>query len=272
MSPLRVSYIEMHGTGTQVGDATEISSVLESFAPDSGQYRRPDNERIFLGSAKANVGHGGAVTGVTSLAKVLLMFRHNTIPPHCGIKTRISRKFPHNLVERGVRIVDKPIAWERSSQRPRRALVNDFSAAGGNTALLLEDAPHESFGDEIDPRSTHLVAVSAKTATSLLANAQDLLSFLRSTHIAPLSLSSLSYTTTVRRVHHPHRISVSGSTIDEIASGLVNAMELDIGRTRPISEPGIIFAFTGQGSHYIGPGKDLFDRISSFRGDLRRFD
>ncbi|RWA03415.1 hypothetical protein EKO27_g11693 [Xylaria grammica] len=73
-----VGYVEMHGTGTQAGDATEMSSVLEVFAPRDQPAR---HDPIFLGSAKSNIGHGGAASGVSSLIKVLLMMKNNLIPP-----------------------------------------------------------------------------------------------------------------------------------------------------------------------------------------------
>jgi len=52
-----ISYIEMHGTGTQVGDAVEMESVLSTFAPREGH--RPESAPLHVGSAKANIGHGG---------------------------------------------------------------------------------------------------------------------------------------------------------------------------------------------------------------------
>ncbi|TVY82050.1 Non-reducing polyketide synthase [Lachnellula suecica] len=265
-----VSYVEMHGTGTQTGDAAEMSSVLECFAPKASQ--RPGNQVLYLGSAKANVGHGEAAAGVTSLAKVLLMMRHDIIPPHCGIKTSINRKFPEDLMARGVRIADKPVKWEHTQGKPRRALVNNFSAAGGNTALLLEDAPRTEPGSKIDPRTTHLVTASAKTASALKANAQALLLFLRPGRSVPLALPSLSYTTTARRIHHPHRISVTGSSVEDIIANLAKAIDSDVGKTRPVSRPSVVFTFTGQGSSYFGMGKDLFESISSFRTDISRYD
>jgi len=51
-----VGYVEMHGTGTQAGDATEMSSVLEVFAP---QDRPARQDPVFLGSAKSNIGTAG---------------------------------------------------------------------------------------------------------------------------------------------------------------------------------------------------------------------
>jgi acyl transferase domain-containing protein len=56
LEPHDVSYVEMHGTGTQAGDAIEMESVLNSFAPANRQ-RAPDHP-LYIGSVKSNVGHG----------------------------------------------------------------------------------------------------------------------------------------------------------------------------------------------------------------------
>lgn len=56
LDPHDVSYVEMHGTGTQAGDGIEMKSVLGAFAPEN-RKRRPD-QPLYLGSVKSNVGHG----------------------------------------------------------------------------------------------------------------------------------------------------------------------------------------------------------------------
>lgn len=225
VDPYNVSYVEMHGTGTQVGDAGEMSSVLDTFAPPLNQIKigRSSDEALYLGSAKANVGHGEAASGVLSLIKVLLMMQKNTIVPHCGIKTKINHRFPTDLQERNVNIALKPSSWERSSDpsKPRRVFVNNFSAAGGNTAILLEDAPFKrDFPSEAaDPRSHHLVAVSAKNGVSLQGNLRSMLGYLKQNSV--VSLGKLSYTTTARRLHHQHRVMLTGSSVEESAPKLM---------------------------------------------------
>lgn len=56
VDPLDVSFVEMHGTGTQAGDAQEIVSVCDVFAPLT--RRRNSKQPLHIGSVKANVGHG----------------------------------------------------------------------------------------------------------------------------------------------------------------------------------------------------------------------
>ncbi|KAH8585531.1 hypothetical protein B0O99DRAFT_154018 [Bisporella sp. PMI_857] len=276
VDPYTVSYVEMHGTGTQAGDAGEMASVLDTFAPPLNQVSkgRNSNEALYLGSAKANIGHGEAAAGVSSLIKVLMMMQKNIIVPHCGIKTKINQKFPTDLQERNVNIALKPIHWVRGSNpsQPRRAFVNNFSAAGGNTALLLEDAPLsvESLSEAADPRSHHLIAISAKNGVSLQGNLRSILGFLKQN--PDVSIGKLSYTTTARRMHHQHRVMLTGSSADEFCTQIEAALRDQTGMTRPKSAPKVVFTFTGQGAQYPGMGKQLFQNFSLFRTEMRRLD
>lgn len=276
VDPYTVNYVEMHGTGTQAGDAGEMSSTLETFAPPLDQTKkgRSSDQALYLGSAKANIGHGEAASGVSSLIKVLLMMQKNIIVPHCGIKTKINHKFPLDLLDRNVNIALEPTPWKRSSNpsRPRRVFVNNFSAAGGNSALLIEDAPPrlESRNVAPDPRSHHLVAVSAKNGVSLQGNLKSMLGFLQQTGDVPLG--ELSYTTTARRMHHQHRVLLTGSSIPEISAQIETAIRDETGMTRPKSTPKILFTFTGQGAQYPGMGKQLFEHFSLFTKEMLRLD
>ena len=200
--------------------------------------------------------------------KVILMMGMNMIPPHCGIKTQINRTFPQNLQERRVFIADKPVSWKRPNSGMRKVFINNFSAAGGNTALLLEDAPIQTFDESRDCRSTHVIAVSAKCAPSLQGNLAALLSFLD--NLGPNE--HLSWTTTARRMHHQHRVMVHGNDIQMIKANLRHALETKEGAKRSASAPKVAFTFTGQGSVYFGMGKELYEGYSSFRSDVDRFD
>lgn len=271
VDPYDVGYVEMHGTGTQAGDAGEMSSVLSTFAPplDKVKHARKSDEPIYLGSAKSNIGHGEAVSGVSALVKVLLMMKKNMIVPHCGIKTKINHKFPTDLAQRNVHIALKPTPWNKAAEKPRRVFINNFSAAGGNSAILIEDAPPVVQKDVQDPRPTHLVAVSAKSGSSLKANLQSMIAFLKN---SPVSLSQLSYTTTARRLHHAHRVIASGAQTQDIITQLETALKQETGMTRAKSAPKVLFAFTGNGAQYPGMGRELYETFSLFRNEINRLD
>ncbi|CAG8205806.1 unnamed protein product [Penicillium nalgiovense] len=267
--PKEISYIEMHGTGTQAGDAVEMQSVLDIFAPD---YRRGPTQSLHLGSAKSNVGHGESASGVTALIKVLMMMRKNMIPPHCGIKTKINHNFPTDFPQRNVHIASEPTSWNRPNGGKRKTFVNNFSAAGGNTALMVEDGPLNEENVE-DLRSAHPVLVSARSQSALKNNISALVQYIDTnknsfnTNEASL-LANLSYTTTARRIHHPFRVAVTGSTLDEIRSGLAPIVNRDSISPAPANPPGIGFVFTGQGAQYAGMGRQLFESCSQFRAHI----
>ena len=270
IEPKELSYIEMHGTGTQVGDAVEMESVLSIFAPNDS-FREQDKP-LYVGSAKASVGHGEGVSGIVSLAKVLLMMKHDTIPPHCGIKpgSKINHNYP-DLGARNVHIARRPVPWKRGAE-PRRVLINNFSAAGGNTALLIEDAPIRPAIQELDPRTSHIVTVTGHVVVSLKKNLQLLLDYISQEGPKGFSLPQLSWTTTARRIHQLFRVSITGATMTEIKQRLQEAIDRGDGTTRAKVKPKVIFAFTGQGSQFIGMGKQLFDAIPQFQSDILQFD
>lgn len=274
VDPYSVSYIEMHGTGTQAGDAAEMSSVLDTFAPPRNACNkvRAGNEPLYLGSAKSNIGHGEAASGATSLIKVLMMMQKNTIVPHCGIKTKINHKFPTDLEERNVQIASRPIEWEKKDGMARRVLVNNFSAAGGNSALLLEDAPRPSnvLNGAADSRTLYAVAVSAKTGSAMQGNLRSLLAHLDKTQ--DILLGQLSYTSTARRVHHPHRALLVGSSVGEICGKIRSTIREEVGVTRPRGSPRAVFSFTGQGAQYPGMAQQLLRESSIFRNELQKLD
>nr|QDK64760.1 AshP [Aschersonia paraphysata] len=258
-----VSYVEMHGTGTQHGDACEMDSVLSVFAPQGSGAR---DKALFLGSAKANIGHAESASGVASLIKVLLMMQNHAIPPHVGIKTKINRNFPTDLAQRNVHIAMKTTPWPRPDPRDRphgrRAFVNNFGAAGGNSSVLIEDGPvpilpETGDGDHVDGCwATHVVAVSAKTQASFKNNLAALVGHLDA-H-PDVSLDSLSYTTTARRAHYAFRTAVAGTSVDEIKRALQSVADREKHLSVAGGGPPIGFCFTGQGSQYLGMGKRLF--------------
>ena len=258
--PLDVDYIEMHGTGTQVGDSTEMQSVGNIFAP--ANRRKPDKP-LYVGSVKPNVGHSEAAAGVTAVIKALLMFQKDRIPPHVGIKGEINHNFP-SLDERHIRISSRNESFRRREGKKRTILVNNFGAAGGNTALLMEEPPAKPPAKTLNGRSAHIITISAKNPTSLNMNKQKMFSFLEKHH--ETSLADLSYTTTGRRPHYRYRFATIGSTIPDIQEEL-----LEPEKGCWAEKPRLVFAFTGQGGIYTGIGKELFEISRQFRSDILQF-
>ncbi|PVH98315.1 ketoacyl-synt-domain-containing protein [Periconia macrospinosa] len=261
-----VSYVEMHGTGTQIGDGTEMKSISNVFAPR--HQGRSAGQLLHLGALKANIGHGEASAGIASLIKVLLMLQRNSIPPHVGIKGVINHTFPDDIAERGIRIALKETPWLRPAEGKRLAYLNNFGASGGNTGMLLEDAPRRISGVS-DPRGSFVISLTARSASSLKKNIQNLTTYLAQR--PNTSLASLSYTLTARRMHHPFRISFAASSIDDVIKNLASSQDQTV-KALSTKPPKLCFLFTGQGSHYPALGKSLFEDSKQFRTDILDFD
>lgn len=264
LRPCDIDYAELHGTGTQAGDATESRSVTNVLARDRGS-----GQPLFIGTVKPNLGHGEAASGVTSLMKAVLMLRKNAIPPHVGIKGEMNPKLPP-FKELNTHIAFKttPFLPRPEGDGRRRILINNFDAAGGNTSIIIEDgfSPRQLERPTSDPRAHHVVAVSGRTANSLVGNSQRLLEFVRQHPGA--RLQDIAYTTTARRMHHGLRQTHVISSLDGLAASLESAVR-DADKAKkaraPSSAPAVVFCFTGQGSQYAGMAAELFANQPTFR-------
>ncbi|GME35517.1 Polyketide synthase [Neofusicoccum parvum] len=262
-----VSYVEMHGTGTQAGDGIEMTSVTNVFAPRHRQ-RLPE-QTLHLGAIKANIGHGEAASGINSLIKVMLMMQKNAIPANVGIKGVMNKTFPKDLLQRNVHIEQKQVAWPRNGAEKRRVFLNNFSAAGGNTAIILEDGPLREAPANQDPRGSQIVTVSARSIASLKRNIQNLLDFLSEN--PDTALPSLSYTTTARRIQHNYRVAVPVSDMSKVKDALQAQIKDSYSPIAMVATK-TAFAFTGQGSQYTALGQKLYQDLPSFQADIKQLD
>ncbi|PKX89227.1 type I polyketide synthase [Aspergillus novofumigatus IBT 16806] len=254
VSPEDISYVEMHGTGTQVGDKAEMGAISSVFS------KGRDGELLPVGAIKANIGHSEAAAGMSSLIKSILMFQKGTIPPQAGMPHTLNPNFPP-LHEINIKIPSEPLDFKAAGGKPRRILLNNFDAAGGNACLLLEEYMHTKH-KEADVRSAHTIVTSARTQSSHLLNKRRLLEWLRSN--PNTRIEDLAYTTTSRRMHHPIRFALTASTTQEAISKLEAEIERST-NSSVVRDIPVVFVFTGQGSHYAGMGAELYRTSPVFR-------
>lgn len=263
VSPDDISYVEMHGTGTPVGDPAEMSAVGNVF-----KHRRRADGPLPVGAVKANFGHSEGAAGMASLLKCIMMFKTDTIPPQAGMPHALNPNFPP-LSELNVEIPAEAKEFKKTrSGEPRRILLNNFDAAGGNACLLLEDwdgshLPMPQLEDTTDTRSSHVVTVSSRTQAAHKANKQNLLTWLRDN--ATARLADIAYTTTARRMHHPIRSAYTASTTEELIARVEASIQVSESSSLTSPQTPVIFVFSGQGSHYAGMGSDLYETSPLFR-------
>ncbi|WP_102143876.1 polyketide synthase [Mycobacterium hubeiense] len=133
LRPGDVDVIEGHGTGTQLGDRTELQSLAETYGA------APAGRGPLLGSVKSNVGHSQAAAGALGLAKVLVAADRESIPPTLHADER-SREI--DWESQGLRLADKLTPWP-ARNGARIAAVSAFGMSGTNTHIIVsmpEDA------------------------------------------------------------------------------------------------------------------------------------
>ncbi|RME21027.1 MAG: polyketide synthase, partial [Deltaproteobacteria bacterium] len=118
IDPARLGYMETHGTGTEVGDLTELTGLRLAF----GDRVR----RVALGSSKANVGHTMSAAALAGLVRTALAIHHREIPPMAGFEA------PKPELELGDGpwwVPTEPVPWEGDD---RVAGVSSFGFGGTN--------------------------------------------------------------------------------------------------------------------------------------------
>jgi len=157
-----VSYFEGHGTGTALGDATEIDAL-------SGARREADPlaKPAALSTIKGNIGHTKAAAGVAGLIKATLAVHHQVIPPATG------HFDPHeSLTGDNARLYVPREAGLWPSEQPVRAGVSAMGFGGINSHVAVAEAPDVARRGELDERSRTLVA-GRQDAELLLFDADD---------------------------------------------------------------------------------------------------
>jgi acyl transferase domain-containing protein/NAD(P)H-dependent flavin oxidoreductase YrpB (nitropropane dioxygenase family)/NAD(P)-dependent dehydrogenase (short-subunit alcohol dehydrogenase family)/acyl carrier protein len=129
-SPSSVGLMEAHGTGTVVGDATELSSLMELFKAEGAAART-----CAVGSVKSMIGHTKAAAGVTGLIKAALALHQRVLPPTLNVSDPNPK-----LIEPGSPFYLNTEAqpWAANGS-PRRAGVSAFGFGGSNFHAVLEE-------------------------------------------------------------------------------------------------------------------------------------
>lgn len=160
IDPSTISYAEMHGTGTQLGDPIELKALSTVF-----QEKTDKKQYCAIGSVKSNIGHTSAAAGVASIQKVLLCMQNKKLVPTLHFKEP-NEHFDFNTSPFYVNTQTRP--WDANS--PRRACVSSFGFSGTNAHLVIEayETKNERGSKPIidDSRPT-LFVLSAKTEKQL---------------------------------------------------------------------------------------------------------
>ena len=259
-----VQYIEMHGTGTPVGDPIEANALGETYA--SG---RDKDKPCIIASVKTNIGHTESAAGVAGVIKASLCLKKKQIPPHLHLKKvnpavdldALNLKVPMELMD-----------WPEH-EGIAMAAVNSFGFGGTNAHAILAEAPKipaiVSKTDEL----MKVFPISARSETGLTEMAKKYHAFLEDGDIE--NIYDLGYSMALRRDQHPFRLGIIAKNIDQLKENLNDYIQDNptLGAIKGRQEEGdLVFVFTGMGPQWWGMGRELMETEPVFMEAVKQFD
>ncbi|MBW4478213.1 MAG: SDR family NAD(P)-dependent oxidoreductase [Tolypothrix brevis GSE-NOS-MK-07-07A] len=214
-----LSYIEAHGTGTELGDPIEISGLTKAF-----QKHTAATNFCALGSAKSNLGHLEAAAGIAGLTKIILQLKHGQIAPSLHA-SELNANI--NFAKTPFVLQQTLSSWKRplmdidgeTKEYPRRAGISSFGAGGSNAHLIVEEyvreTPNDALWDE-----TQIILLSAKNEDRLYCVAKNLHDYLNSKEGANLTLRDIAYTLQLGREAMEERLGLIVRSLDELKQKL----------------------------------------------------
>ncbi|HEX7241663.1 MAG TPA: beta-ketoacyl synthase N-terminal-like domain-containing protein, partial [Longimicrobiaceae bacterium] len=256
VDPADISYVEAHGSGTEVGDPIEVAALAAVFG-------RGSPGSCALGAVKSSIGHLDAAAGVVGLIKAVLALENEEIPPSPYFR----RPNPRIDFERSPFYVNPELRpWARSAV-PRRAGVSSFGMGGTNAHVVLEEAPPAQPSGPSRP--WQLLVLSARTPAALEAATDRLAEHLRG-H-AEQKLADVAHTLRVGRRRFAHRRVLVCRGREDAAAALEarDARRVLEGAQERDGRP-VAFLFPGVGDHYAQMARGLYEAEPVFRAEVDR--
>ncbi|MEU5684058.1 hypothetical protein DEJ48_13470 [Streptomyces venezuelae] len=271
VAPEELQYVELHGTGTAVGDPIEAAALAQTVA---GAH--PRNRPLLVGSAKTNVGHLEGAAGITGLIKVLLSLKARQLPPSLNFRTA-NPAVP--LDDWNLRVQTELSPWPRPDV-PLVAGVSAFGVGGTNAHVIVSEAPvssavSASVSSPVSSVGSGGVAadrtldalpwvISARTPDGLRGQAARLRDAVAA---GDASRQDIGWSLAGHRTALEHRAAVVADDLGEFLSGLDalasgepagHVVTGTAGLTGSASaDGGVVFVFPGQGAQWVGMAAEL---------------
>lgn len=274
IDPLTIDYVEAHGPGTRAGDPIEITTLGEVLCAG-----RSAEQPLLVGSLKTNIGHTEGAAGVAGLIKAALCLKHGMIPANLHFHTP-NPDIPWQ--DYALKIPTELMHWPHYRANPHRAVVCSYGIAGTNTYLVVEEAPRQCTSAACSKlhtsQTTYLLPLSAQNPDALKDLVRRYLTHLEDETTSAQTLCAISATASLRRIHHDYRLAVMSRSRqeahDKLATFLQHEAGLGVSSGRRYSHkpPKIAWIFPGQGSQWLGMGRDLLAQEPVFRATLEECD
>jgi acyl transferase domain-containing protein/acyl carrier protein len=268
VSPAEIDYIEAHGTGTQAGDYTEVTSLNAVLSEE-----RDVSDKVLIGSVKTNIGHLEAGAGVAGMIKTALCLDNSIIPP----SLHFNNPNPKLDFERmPIKVADK--VTKLSADKSCIASINSFGYGGTNAhAVLQAYHPEQSSREQNATAFPIFLPFSAKNEYSLKQLAENYSEFV-SNNINDENMNDFVYSLMCRRNHLSHRLGLAAESKQDLIEklNLFSEGDFDQGINTNVvnqDENGkLVFVYTGMGPQWHAMGRQLFNDEPIFRQAAEKFD
>uniref|UniRef100_UPI00210E16E6 type I polyketide synthase n=1 Tax=Streptomyces odontomachi TaxID=2944940 RepID=UPI00210E16E6 len=268
LAPAAVQYVELHGTGTPVGDPIEAAALGEALGSD-GARQRP----LHVGSVKTNVGHLEGAAGIVGLIKTALSIHHRRLPASLNYE-RPNPRIDLDALRLTVQQRGGP--WPAPEQ-PLVAGVSSFGVGGTNCHVVLAEPPApETSGAPATPEPSWPAGralpwlLSGRTEAALRAQAARLHAAVQGAPaVEPAAVARALATT---RTAFEERAVVIGTDPTELLAGLDQLGQGQAARATVRGRTGrpgpTVFVFPGQGTQWDGMARELLEHAPVFRAAL----
>ncbi|MEV4068037.1 beta-ketoacyl synthase N-terminal-like domain-containing protein, partial [Nonomuraea dietziae] len=250
-----ISYVEAHGTATELGDPIEVVALTRAFGPTR------DNRYCAIGSVKTNVGHLDRAAGASGLIKTAFALREGVIPA----SLHYTSPNPEIDFESGPFYVNTELSpWRTRDGRPRIAGLNSLGMGGTNVHMVIEEPPARP--DAPPPvRRYQVLPVSARGAAAADEACRRL-----GRHLAAAPdtrLADVAYTLQAGRKTFEHRRALVAADTGAAAAALDGGTGL-LSRVDTVQRRKVAFLLAGVGEQYPGLAADLHRHEPAFRQAL----
>jgi acyl transferase domain-containing protein/NAD(P)-dependent dehydrogenase (short-subunit alcohol dehydrogenase family) len=255
VDPADISYVEAHGTATEVGDPIEVAALTSAFGPTQ------EKQYCLLGSVKPNVGHLDRASGVTGLIKVVQSLRHELIP---GTVNYTAPNAEIDFAASPFRVTATATPWPRQPDRPRIAGLNSLGTGGTNVHAIITEAPEPA------PRPRRrgrwqILPLSARTKDAADEACTRLAGYLADE--PGLDLGDVAFSLQAGRKGFQHRRVVIADS-EQAAVTRLSAPETRLTGSEVVVGREAGFLIAGVGEQYPGMVADLYEEEPTFRADV----